>query len=100
MPFHQASTTTRKAPQKKQRHAASRDTEGCIRAFDGAPALPEFHLVLAPEPDADGQLKSSEQEHVKALLALYQREEGAPEVLFHTLMKHNSILDSHASVIR
>ena len=56
--------------------------------------------MLAPEPDADGQLKSSEQEHVKALLAQYQREEGAPEVLFHTLMKHNSILDSHASVIR
>lgn len=71
---------------KRGKAAELKACEEPVCTLSGLPALPEFHLGLEPEPDADGKLKTREQKHVEALLAQYQREEGLPQVCFHPLM--------------
>jgi hypothetical protein len=77
--MHQGSGA-RRAAAKKEKQTQSKAPGETVCSLDGLPLLPEFHLVLGPEPDANGQLKSSEQEHIEALLAQYQQEEGIPQV--------------------
>ena len=50
--------------------------------MSGLPQLPEFHLLLVPEPAApDPQaLRADEQQHIAALLARYEQEEGSLQV--------------------
>ncbi len=75
---------------KREKAVELKAHEEPVCTLSGLPALPEFHLGLEPEPDADGKLKTSQQKHVEALLAQYQREEGLPQVSFFPLMPQSS----------
>ena len=46
------------------------------------PQLPAFHLLLVPEPAVPDQqaLRADEQQHIAALLAQYELEEGSLQV--------------------
>lgn len=53
--------------------------------LSGLPQLPEFHLLWEPEPAAPERpaLQPGEQQHIAALLAQYEHEEGSLQVCCH-----------------
>ena len=72
----------------KAKGKASRAIKGQLEkpgqqcALEGLPVLPEFEVVLQPEPDVSKAKawKASEKEHVKHLLVQYECQQSTPEV--------------------
>lgn len=71
----------KRAAGARKKRSEERGSAVPVCTLDDLPMLPEFHLLLTPEPDAVGkQMKSKEQQHIESLLAEYQQQEGLEQV--------------------